>query len=77
MPKQLITPDLFMEDIFDRWPGTIKLFLDYRMACVGCSLSSFDTLGDALKVYKLPQDEVVQALNASVRGAIFPNGDVM
>ena len=75
MPKQMITLDHFMNEIMDRWPVTIKLILEYRMACVGCSLSSFDTLGDALEAYNLPQDAVLKALNACVMGTIPPNGN--
>jgi hybrid cluster-associated redox disulfide protein len=76
MPTQLITLDHCMDEILDRWPVTIKLILEYRMACVGCSLSSFDTLKDALEAYNLPQDAVLQALNACVMGTIPPNGKV-
>lgn len=66
MHKQIITLDHLMEEILDRWPTTITLFLEYRMACVGCSLSAFDTLGDALEAYKLPPDTVLKALNTRV-----------
>jgi len=74
MSKQSITLDLFMDEIMERWPATIKLFLEYRMACVGCSMSSFDTLGDALQAHDLPQEVVLRALNAGVKGTISPNG---
>jgi hybrid cluster-associated redox disulfide protein len=75
MPKQLITLDHFIDEILNQWPETIKLFLDYRMACVGCSMSSFDTLRDALAAHDLPQDVVLHALNASVKTASSPNGN--
>jgi len=62
----LITPDLSMDEILDRWPGTIPLFLEYRMACVGCSMSAFDTLEEALSVYNLPQEDILHSLNEKV-----------
>ena len=37
-----------------RHPGAASVFLAHRMACVGCSLSAFDTLADAAREYRLP-----------------------
>jgi hybrid cluster-associated redox disulfide protein len=73
MAEQLITLDLFMDEILDQWPITILLFLEYRMACVGCSMSSFDTLRDALEVYDLPQEIVLDSLNLKAQEAISLN----
>lgn len=67
MDDQLITPDLIIAEIMDRWPGVINFFLDYRMACIGCSMSSFDTLEDALNVYKLPHGKMIRLLNELAR----------
>jgi hybrid cluster-associated redox disulfide protein len=77
MPKQLITPDHFIDEILDRWPVTIMLFLEYRMACVGCSMSAYDTLRDALKAYDLPEDTVLHSLNLKVMEAITPDEKVL
>ena len=66
MPDRLITPDQYMDEILRTWPGTIPLFLEYRMACVGCSMSAFDTLEEALNIYNLPQEEILNSLNSSV-----------
>jgi hybrid cluster-associated redox disulfide protein len=74
MSKQLITLDLFMDEIMEKWPVTIKLILEYRMACVGCSMSSFDTLRDALQAHDLPQAAVLRALNASIKATVSPDG---
>jgi len=71
MPNDLITPDLIMDEIMERWPGTIILFLENRMACVGCSMSAFDTLEDALKIYELPQEEILNLLNDRVEESRF------
>jgi len=77
MPKQLITLDLFMDEILDRWPVTIMLFLEYRMACVGCSMSAYDTLRDALKAYDLPQDAVLHSLNVKAKETFTPDEKVL
>jgi hybrid cluster-associated redox disulfide protein len=62
----MITPNLYIDEILEQWPGTIYLFMEYKMACVGCSMAAFDTLEDALKVYDLPQEAVLISLNKQV-----------
>jgi hybrid cluster-associated redox disulfide protein len=66
MYTQMITPNLYIDEILEHWPGTIYLFFEYKMACVGCSMSAFDTLEDALKAYNLPQEAVLHSLNKQV-----------
>lgn len=46
----------------ERCPQGARVFLAHRMACVGCSLAKFDTLGDAARVYGLPLDAFLQEL---------------
>ena len=64
-----ITVDIPIEKILARWPETIPVFLEYRMNCVGCFMSPFDTLEDALAVYGLPTETVLTALNQRVKDA--------
>lgn len=67
MGVPLITPNLPMGEILHKWPETIPVFLRYRMSCIGCYMSFFDTLEDALKVHNLPLDIVLSALNQNIR----------
>ncbi len=67
MNERTITPDLRMADITNTWPMTIPVFLKYRMICVGCYMSSFDTLEDALKIYGLPVEQVLDELNLVIQ----------
>jgi len=45
-----------------RHPGAASVFFAHRMACVGCSLSPFDTLADAAREYRLPLAEFLAEL---------------
>ena len=63
MEDNPITSDLIIADVMQRWPVSILVFLENRMACVGCSMSAFDTLADALEVYDIPQEEILATLN--------------
>jgi len=66
MEYDLITPDMFIADIMERWPETIMLFLEHGMACAGCSLADFSTLADALEVYNIPQEKILVRLNQPI-----------
>ena len=69
MDEQLITPDMSIEEVLDCWPDSIHFFIEQRMACVGCCLSTFDTLEDALKVYGLPRENILDLLNGMAEGS--------
>jgi len=56
-----------MGEILSNWPETISVFLEFKMSCVGCCMSSFDTLEDALTIHGLPIDEILVALNNEIR----------
>ena len=69
MNTDIFPPDLILKELFDRWPQTIPVFLKHQMICVGCSMSVFDTLAEALANYGLSfstfQAELAEALNSS------------
>ncbi len=52
----------------DASPAAARVFLARQMACVGCSLSRFDTLADAARAYGLPLDGFLHEL-ASAAGS--------
>lgn len=60
-----------------RHPAAASVFLAHRMACVGCSLSAFDTLADAAREYRLPLapflDELEHAAAAAPANDLEPN----
>lgn len=66
MERDKVTPDLVVAEVMERWPETLVVFLSHRMSCVGCYLSRFDTLGDALRVYHLPVAAIVASMNQHI-----------
>jgi len=39
--------DMTVDEVMRRWPSTIRIFLDFRMACIGCPVAAFHTIGEA------------------------------
>ncbi len=66
MPRA-IHPGLTVEEVTRRFPGTACAFLDHRMACLGCAMAPFDTLGDAAAVYGLDPGAFVRELSRCAR----------
>ena len=58
-----------MSEILYRWPETIPVFMEFKMTCIGCYMSSFDSLEDALIVHGVAPDNILKALNQIVRDA--------
>jgi hybrid cluster-associated redox disulfide protein len=53
-------------DLLNGWPQAIPVFLKHRMACVGCSMSSFETLGDAAKIYGIAPERLLSEIEQAV-----------
>ncbi len=60
--SKLTDPDLPLDELMDRWPQTVSVFLQHRMLCVGCMISPFHTVTDACREYHLNQESFVSEL---------------
>ena len=38
-----------VDDVMRRSPATIRVFLDFRMSCVGCPIASFHSIEEAAR----------------------------
>lgn len=63
---QPLNLEMSVAALLNQWPQVIPVFLFHRMACVGCNMSAFDTLGEVVKNYGIaPEtflDELIQAI---------------
>jgi hybrid cluster-associated redox disulfide protein len=53
---------LLVADVMRRWPATIRVFLDFRMGCVGCPIASFHDIEEACREHGTDQDRLLAAL---------------
>jgi hybrid cluster-associated redox disulfide protein len=47
------------------WPATIRVFLDFRMGCVGCPIAEFHTVDDACKEHGVASEDFLAALRTA------------
>ena len=52
-------------EVLRRWPQTARVFIDRRMACVGCPIARFESVADVAEAYQIPPAELVDALRGA------------
>lgn len=62
--------DLTLDAIMRRWPGTIRVFVDWHLHCVGCPIADFHCLADSAEEHGYQLDD----LRAAVQIAIDSGG---
>ncbi|AXI45574.1 hypothetical protein C1J03_05700 [Sulfitobacter sp. SK012] len=63
--QSLDDPDLSLDMLMSLWPQTIAVFLNHKMLCIGCFVSSFHTVIDACVAYDLDEAAFRAELHAA------------
>ena len=58
-----------VDDVMRCCPATIRVFLDYRMRCVGCPIACFHTVADACREHGVEQASFLFDLRRVASGA--------
>jgi len=69
MDAHSIALDSTIEQVLSDLPAAIPVFLMYRLACVGCYMTLFCTLEDAIKTYNLPREQLLADLRQARIGS--------
>lgn len=56
--------DDLVDDVMREAPQTIRVFLEFRMACVGCPIACFHTVDDAAREHGVDRNAFMDALCA-------------
>lgn len=54
-----LTPQTVVADLLSARPEAVPVFLNRRMACVGCNMARFETLQDASKIYGINLEQLL------------------
>ncbi len=69
MESASFSPQTSIADLISTWPQVIPVFLHRRMNCVGCSMSGFETLEDAARIYGISLEEFSGELEKHIPSA--------
>ena len=67
MPE-LPSPALTVAEVLQRWPQASEVFLQRRLACAGCAMAPFDTLGEVASAYRLDLSTLLDELGRVANG---------
>jgi len=56
--------DDIVDDVLRRQPATFRIFLDYKMRCIGCPIARFHTIGEACRAHHVEPTAFLAALQA-------------
>ncbi len=59
----MITKDMIIGDVLDKYPTTAPLFLNMGMHCLGCPASRGESIEQACMVHGADVDKLVKSLN--------------
>jgi hybrid cluster-associated redox disulfide protein len=60
--RMAIEPYFLVDDVMTRWPVTIRIFLDFKLGCVGCPIASFHSIDDACREHGIDERSFMAAL---------------
>jgi len=58
-----VTKDMFISDVLNMNQGTIPIFLQNGLHCLGCAMASGETIEEACEVHGLDCDSLLDELN--------------
>jgi hybrid cluster-associated redox disulfide protein len=61
-----------VDDVMRRYPATIRVFLDYKMHCVGCPIACFHTVDDACREHGVDRESFLRDLRIVEARAMEP-----
>ena len=47
MKETAPTLDITVDQVMNRWPASIRVFMDFKMSCVGCPIATFHSADEA------------------------------
>jgi hybrid cluster-associated redox disulfide protein len=62
--------DNLVDDVMSSAPETIRVFLAFRMGCVGCPIGCFHTVDDACREHGIDRDAFLRALRSVAANAM-------
>jgi hybrid cluster-associated redox disulfide protein len=60
-----LEPYLLVDDVMTCWPATIRVFLDFRLGCIGCPIASFHSVDDACREHGIDAGRFMAALRGA------------
>jgi hybrid cluster-associated redox disulfide protein len=64
MKKNMPNPDMTVDQVMNRWPASIRVFMNFKLGCVGCPIATFHSVEEASREHNIDGDAFLAALQA-------------
>jgi hybrid cluster-associated redox disulfide protein len=51
-----------VDQVMNRWPASIRVFMDFRMSCIGCPIATFHSVDEATREHAIDPAAFMSAL---------------
>jgi hybrid cluster-associated redox disulfide protein len=62
-----LTCDMTVAELLSGWPAAGPALARRGMACVGCAMATFETVGEAARAYGVDPEELLRAVASAAR----------
>jgi hypothetical protein len=62
MDTPMISTNLTVDEVLERWPKAFSVFMKNKTKCPGCFLQHFCTLKDVAETYQLSSQELIDEI---------------
>ena len=63
MTMEKVTKDMNIMEAVEKYPIIAQVLMRYGLGCVGCIISSAETLGEGIAVHGLNPDIIIEEVN--------------
>ena len=67
MVKDMITEEMTIKEVIDKYPETALVFAKYNVGCIGCIAASFEKVKDIAGVHGIDIKMLIKDLNDAVQ----------
>ena len=64
--QQVITAEMAIGEVIDKYPDTIHIFLKHGLGCVGCAVAGFENIRRGAVAHGVDVDLLMKDLNDTV-----------
>lgn len=61
--QQLITADMPIGEVVTRYPGTVQVFFQHGLGCVGCAVAQFENIRQGALAHGVDVEALIADLN--------------
>jgi len=63
----MITKEMKIEEVIQKHPETVEIFMKYGFHCLGCASASFENIEDGATVHGIDIEKFIKELNEIIK----------